>query len=876
KEKQIQRKEIQHWHSKEVKEVLEGLQVDPTVGLSEKEVEERQKFARNVLPEAKPVSKTLLLLSQLKSPLVFVLVLAGLVTLFLQHFTDTIVIFIIVTLNTTVGFIQEYKASNTLRELKKILKVKALVLREGRIKEVFQEELVSGDIVLLRAGEKVPADLRLIESMGLKINEASLTGEWLSQEKDLAHLPEKTGLADRNNMAYMSTVIEEGEGKGVVVSVGIQTEIGKVAGALKEAKEEKTPYQKKLARFSKIIGIFIFVVISALFIEGIVLGKDMLEMFLTSVAVAVATIPEGLPISMTIVLAVSMRRLLKQKGLVRRLASAETLGSTSVIITDKTLTLTEGKMKIAEIVSFNKKKLFQAAVLANEAIIENPDDMASDWKVIGDPTSRALVEGAYHEGFEKSALDKQFTKVAFLGFDQKNKFIACLSKENQEKQNELFISGSPEKLLGLSTYFYSEKGKEKITKAKLKELEEKLSSLAGKGYRVIGFCHKTQQTKVKIKTEDVKGLVFIGFIALEDPLRETAKKAFKVCQKSGIRTIIATGDHFLTAKNIAEKLGLKINKENYLLGEDLDNLSDKDLFTKLKDIHLYARVEPHHKLRIVSLWQAMGEVVAMTGDGINDATALKKADIGVALGSATQVAQEASDLVLLDDDFSVLEKAVEEGRGILDNIRKVITFLLSDSLTEVILIAFALIAKLPLPLTAVQILWVNLLEAGPPNIALAFEPKEKDLMQKKPEKLKSPLLSKEMKTIIVWVGLFTNLMLVSLFLWLFKKYGYEQLDYIRTMVFAGLAIDSLFYLFACKSLRKNIWQINLFSNKFLIFAWLGSFLGLIIAIYLPFFQNILKTVSLGFTDWLILAGLGVVDLALIEFAKYHFIVKHQT
>ncbi|PIP31316.1 hypothetical protein COX24_04205 [bacterium (Candidatus Gribaldobacteria) CG23_combo_of_CG06-09_8_20_14_all_37_87_8] len=869
-------KQIHHWHSKEVKEVLDELQVDPALGLSEKEVEERQKFAKNILPEAKPVSKLLLLLNQLKSPLIFVLVLAGIVTLFLQHFTDAIVIFIIVGLNTTVGFVQEYKASNTLRELKKILKVKALVLRDGRVKEVFQEELTTGDVVLLKAGEKVPADLHIIESKNLKINEASLTGEWLSQEKKIIPLAEKTGLADRNNMAYMSTVIEGGKGRGVVIAVGSHTEIGKVVGALKEAKEEKTPYQKKIIRFSKLVGLFVFVITVALFTEGVLLGKSWLDMFLTSVAVAVAAIPEGLPVSMTVILAVGMRRLLKQKGLVRRLASAETLGSTSVIITDKTLTLTEGKMKVAEVFSFNFKLLWQTAILANEAIIENPEEAPSAWKIIATPTDKALIEGALAEGFEKPVLNKQFNNLALLGFETKNKFVATLVKENKEKQNELFVSGSPEKLLNLATYFYSEKGKEKITKAKKKELEEKLSSLASKGYRVIGFGHKTQQTKSQIKTEDVKGLVFIGFIALEDPLRETAKKAFRTCQRSGIRTIIATGDHFLTAKNIAEKLGLKINKENYLLGEDLDKLSDKDLFAKLEKINLYARVEPHHKLRVVSLWQAKGEVVAMTGDGVNDATALKKADIGVALGSATQVAKEASDIVLLDDDFSVLEKAVEEGRGILDNIRKVITFLLSDSLTEVILIGFALIAKLPLPLTAVQILWVNLLEDGLPNIALAFEPKEKDLMQRKPEKLKSSLLNKEMKAIIIWVGLFTNLLLLGLFLWLYKEFGHEQLGYIRTMMFAGLAIDSLFYLFACKSLRKNIWQINPFSNKFLIIAWIGSFLGLITAIYLPFFQNILKTVPLDFTDWLILAGLGIIDLALIEFAKHHFIVKHQT
>jgi len=852
---------ICHWHALSPEKVAETLKTDLEKGLEEKEVGIRQKFGLNKLPEEKPLSKIKILLSQLKSPLIYILLIAGIITLALKELTDSIVIFAAVFLNTAVGFFQEFKASNTLRELKKILKVKAVVLREGKEKQVLQESLVAGDIIILKAGDKVPADCRIFKSWNLKINEAPLTGEWLSAEKNIDILKEGIPLADRDNMAFMGTTVEEGEGRGVVISIGEKTELGKVSSMIKEQKEGKTPYQKKLSRFSKIVGIIIAVICVLIFIEGVLTGKEVIEMFITAVAVAVAAIPEGLPVAMTVILALGMQRILKKKGLVRKLASAETLGSTSVIATDKTLTLTEGKMKVSAVSGFDEKLILTAACLANEAFIENPEDKKKKWKIVGRPTDKALLEFASEKDVLRPALEKENPRVDEITFNTQNKFIASL-----HKNNTLYVSGAPEKIIELCSKVQKQR-QVKIKKALLlKELEE----LTSKGLRVVALAQK------KTKKLDVKDLVFLGFIGLKDPLRKEAKQAFKTCQKAGMRPIVVTGDHILTAKAVAKELGLEVKKENVMLGAELDELSDSQLGKRLKKINVFARVEPKHKMRIVSLWQEKNEIVAMTGDGINDAPALKKADIGVSLGSGTEVAKEVADLVLLDDNFSIIVKAVEQGRVILDNIRKVITYLLSDSFTEIILIAVGIITKLPLPVTAVQILWVNLLEDGLPNIALAFEPKEGDVMEQKPKAKDHPLLTKEMKVIIFAVGIITDLILLALFFFLFKEHGAGEIDHIRTIIFSALTIDSLFYVFSCKSLRKSIFHIKIFSNKLLIFSWFFGIFFLLIAVYTPLFQNILKTVPLGFYDWLILFCIGFINFFLIELTKYYFIAKHQT
>jgi Ca2+-transporting ATPase len=875
------------WHSKTGQEVIKFLESDLKKGLKESEAKLRQeKFGENKLPEEKALSPLRVFLWQFKSPLIYILIIAGIITLFLREFTDAIVIFGAVFLNAIVGFFQENKASKTLKELKKIIRYKAIVLREGNFKVIDSKDVVVGDIIVLKPGAKIPADGRIIEAQNLRVNEMILTGEWLPARKNSEVLPKETPLADRDNMVYMGTVVESGTGKVIVTAIGNQTEIGRIARMIQETKEEKTPYQKKLAHLSKIIGIIITLICFLIFVVGIIAGKEFIEMFTTSVAVAVAAIPEGLPVAITVIFALGMQRILKKKGLVRRLVSAETLGSTSIICTDKTGTLTKGKMRVVEVVTPSvilkerpdkrtKILSIKTATLTSEAFIENPKDSKRKWILRGRPTDKALLEAGIKAGIDSFEGLKR-KKIAQLPFNPINKFAAALY-QNNKRNKILYVSGAPEKILAVSEFFEIKGKKIKLNKQERELLQSRLNKLAKKGLRIVGTAYKKipdPRPRKQNWVEEIDQLVFTGFIALKDPIRKEVKKAIKICQAAGMRPIIVTGDHKLTAKAVAEELGIKVLAENILEGKELEKMSDEEFREKLKDVKVYARVEPKHKMKIIGAWQERGEAVAMTGDGINDAPALKKADIGIALGSGTDVAKEASDLVLLNDSFSIIVAAVEEGRLILDNIRKTITYLLSSSFTEIILIGVSILAGLPLPVTAVQILWINLIEDTLPNIALAFEPKEKDLMKHKPPRYHASLLTREMKAIIFIIGLLTDLVLLGVFFWLIHK-NYD-LWYLRTIVFAMLGFDSIFYVFSCRNLRKNIWQINPFSNKFLTGAWIIGLVTLVAAIYLPAFNTLLGTVPLRLSAWWIILGLGAINLILIELTKHYFIVRHQT
>ncbi|MDP3991193.1 MAG: HAD-IC family P-type ATPase [Candidatus Nealsonbacteria bacterium] len=912
---------IDNWHLFSFEEVASRLGVDIDKGLSEAEVIVRQKqFGQNVLPKEKTLSKLRTFFNQFRSPLIYILIIASLITLFLREWADSIVILGAVVLNTIVGFFQENKASQSLKALKKIVTIQARVIRGGNEVNVDSADLVPGDIITLTAGSKISADARVISANNLKVNEAPLTGEWLSSSKTPETLSADVSIADRDNMVYMGCIVEEGKGQAVVVSTGQNTEIGRIASLVKETPEEKTPLQKKLAKFSKIVGLFVGLMAFLIFIGGVLNQKEVLEMFMISVAVAVAAVPEGLPVAMTVILALGMQRILKRKGLVRQLVAAETLGSTSIIATDKTLTLTEGNMEAVETITlscdiigerevdwrdffrqnFDEDQILLMKILAlsNEAFVENPQDIYPLWSIKGRATDKALLTAGAEVGLKKYDLERAYSKVEEIPFNSQNKFIATLFQADPlfykesliEKsilslirgpmihgaEQVLFVSGAPEKLLSISSNVQKNGQEQKITDDMVVELNNQLEALAKKGLRVVGAAYKKinnpEQREKKLEKE-VKELTFVGFIGLKDPLREEAKTAINICQKAGMRPIIVTGDHLLTAKAVGKELGLKIGKENVLEGQDLDKMSEKEFQEKVKDIEIYARVEPRHKLRIISAWQERGKVVAMTGDGVNDAPALKKADIGVALGSGTDVAKEVSDLVLLTDNFNIIVSAVEEGRAIIDNIRKVITYLLSSSFTETILIGASIILGWPLPVIVVQILWINLITDGLPGLALAFEQKEKDILQRKPEDKEARLFTGEMKVIIFIIGILTDFLLLGLFWWLFKS-GYD-IQYVRTMIFAGLGINSLFYIFSCKSLRKNIWRINPFSNKFLIVSVLFGFFMLVSGVYLPAFQTLLRTVPLAFNDWLILGVLGFANIIFIEIAKYYFIARHK-
>ncbi len=870
------------WHAQSPKEAAEILKADFNFGLDEGFIREREKiYGKNKLPQEKPLSSLKIFLHQLKSPLIYILIAAGTITIFFKHFSDAVVIYGAVLLNATVGFIQEKKASKSLSALKTSVKQEAKVLRKGGLKIIDAEYLLPGDIIFLEAGQKVPADGRIIVAQDLSINEMFLTGEWLPAKKHSETLPPDIPLADRDNMVYMGSVIERGIGKAVVTAVGIQTEIGKIAQLIKRSRDEKTPYQKKVIRLSKIIGILIICASFIVFILGAINRRDLLEMFLTSVAMAVAAIPEGMPIAITVILASGMQRVLKKRGLVRKMVSAETLGSTSIICTDKTGTLTEGKMKVAgvyEASAIFKNKQFKTipnerenailkiAFLRSDAFVENPNDSSDKWLVRGRPTDRALLLAGIESGLNKEKLNQEYPEIEIMPFDSGRKYSASLHKTKQ-KEVVLYALGAPEIILGMS---------QALTEDQKEKIKRKVQELAQRGERVLaGAYRKIKERKDQGLGQLCEKMTFVGLISLHDPLRKDAKEAIDTCRKAGMVPIIVTGDHKLTAKAVAHELGLRVDDESIIEGKDLENMNDRQLNEKIERIKIYARVEPQHKMRIIEAWQKKGKIVAMTGDGINDAPALKKADIGVALGSGTDVAKEASDLILLSDSFSIVVVAIEEGRGIVENIRRTVTLLLSQCSSEIILIGACVVSGLPLPILPAQILWANLIEGSPQGVALGFEKGDKSLMNLPPEDPKSSLLTREMKTIILGFGITASIILFGMFLWLYKNWGPLRLPGIRTIILAALVINTFFYAFSCRNLRKNLWQYNPFSNLYLTGFIIFSLIMLLLAVYFAPLQGILQTTPLNFFHWFLILVLGMINLILIEGIKYYFIIKRK-
>jgi Ca2+-transporting ATPase len=892
-----------NWHNISFEETAKALNTNIETGLFEESVKKsREKFGENSLPEEKRLTKLDIFLNQVKNPLVYILVVAGLLALALKDFADAGIIFAVVFLNFFIGFFQENKTSKILAELKKIVKVRAFVIRGGNEKEVDQADLVPGDVIVLSPGSKVPADARLIESKDLNINEFALTGEWLPAKKHNNVLEKETPMADRDNMVYMGTIIESGKGIAIVTETGLNTEIGKVVEMVTSIKEEKTPYQMKVIHFSKILGLLILLFCFLIFIFGIATQKEFIEMLLTSVAVVVAAVPEGLPAAVTVTFAFGLQEILKKKGLVRKLIAAETLGSTSVIATDKTGTLTEAKMEVSGILT-GRKELFEngiegvanpksmlhelhilalkVATWCSEAFIENPDDSFEKHIIRGRATDKALLVAGIHAGLDRRKLGKEEPKIDELTFNSTVKFSASFHKSS-EKEGILYVLGAPEVIINKSNYLALESNgkintQEKLKKQEIEKLKNKAEILASKGQRVLATSYKKikgiDKKKINIE-EEIKNLTFVGFISLHDPIRKDAKSAINLCQRAGMKAIIITGDHKLTAKAVASELGLSVSEKNILEGGELDKISDDELSKKVENIEIYCRVEPRHKTRIVEAWQKRGEIVAMTGDGVNDAPALKKANIGIALGSGTEAAKEASDLILLDDGFSVIITAVEEGRRLMDNVRKIITYLLTGGFTEIVLVGLNVAFRLPLPILPGQILWKNLIESTPPSMALTFEPEEKDIMDRKPEDPRQPLLNKEMTFLIFIIGMLTNVGLFGFFLWLWHN-GFA-IETIRSIMFLALAVDSFFYIFSCRNLRKNIWQYNPLGNNYVNATIVFGFLMLFVSLYIPFFQAMLKTVPLGLFEWSIVIIFAAIKLIFIEWAKYHFIKRKLT
>jgi len=873
------------WYNLKLTDVYKELNSSAS-GLESKEAQvKRKKFGPNDLPRSKPLSSWIIFLNQVRSPLAYVLIFAAAVSFFLKHYTDGGVIIAIIIINSCFGYFQEIKANQALEKLKQIIRRQAIALRNGRRLRLDASELVPGDVIAIRAGDNVPADCRIITAHNLQALEASLTGESLPTAKKETILNSGTPLADRHNMLYMGTTVARGEGLAIVCETGLNTEIGKISEMIKEMKEEKTPLQKQLANFVKFLAVIVSIICLAIFILGLSSGINPAEIFLTVSALAVASIPEGLLIGLTVVLTIGIQKILRQKALVRKLIAAETLGKTSIICIDKTGTLTEGKMEVAKIITADqeysigqntdkldkaRELIFKASILCSSAEIENPDDSIDQLKIIGDPTEKALLLAAIISGYDKEKLDLEYKKLIILPFDSEKKYMATLHEQGSQGHCHIFAKGAPERILNFCSLHLVGGEKKRITAADLENLKKKFQALTAKGFRLLAIAYKTGQF-LKLEGE-LNDLIFLGFVALKDPLRPDAAASLRLCQQAGIRTILVTGDHPLTAKAVFSDLGIK-TEHHVALGSDLDSWNDLELKNRIRDIDIFARVEPRHKLRIVIAWQKQGEVVAMTGDGINDAPAIKAADIGIALGESTDVTKETADIVLLDNSFKVIVSAIKQGRVIFDNIRKVVLYLLSDSFTEIILISGAILLKLPMPIFPLQILWVNLISDGLPNMAMAAEKGEKGIMNLPPRPRNEPLINREMKILIFAISVIVDLALLSLFVFMLRLNF--DLTYTRTLIFAATGFDSLLYAFSVRSLKSSIFTENPFKNKYLVGAVVISFFILIAAIYIPFMQQLFKTVNLGINDWIIVISLAIFKVLLIEIIKQIFIVRNK-
>jgi len=883
-----------NWHSLGVQEVLKKLKTSKS-GLSENEVGKRiRKYGENKLPEKKKFTYVGVALSQLKSPMVYILLIAAIISFLLEEYIDAGVILFAVFLNTVVGFIQEIKAEQALEALSSVVRHKVYVFRQGVEKEVDTVEITIGDILALKAGDKIPADGRILETHELEVDEAVLTGESVPIRKIVKGLDQEGESESKKNMVYMGSSVIKGRAFVAVTEIGINTKLGQIATVLDETEDADTPLQIELNKFSSNFGKVTFGILFFVLAIGLYRGVPFVEIFTTAVAIAVAAIPEGMLVAVTIILAIGMQRILKNGSLVRKLVAAETLGSVTIICTDKTGTLTKGTMQVDHIVTLNSffkvnnscsnnkiekrecdsdhMEVLRIGMLCNDAVVENPGAELADWIIHGGYTEKAFLWAGICAGFNPQDVNKQSVRLDEVPFSSDRKFMVTLNRENGE--HVIYIKGAAEEIINRCSHIFVNGKVKEMNEDDIKHLRLKQSEMSREGLRILSVAFR------RIKKEDIpifkesndeeiaSNLIFVGLVALKDPLREEAKNTLDMAKTAGIRIIMITGDNSLTARAIANELGMKVENENILEGHQLDQMSTKDFNNIVTKIKVYARVSPRHKSRIVDAWQARGEVVAMTGDGVNDAPALKKADIGVALGSGTEVAKETADLVLLDDNFHTIITAVKQGRVIFENIRKVILYLISDSFSEVVIVSGSLLLGLAVPVTAAQILWINIITDGLPDVALTFEPEEDGIMQEKPRRKEEPLLNFEMKVLVLVISIVSGL--VSLFI--FSTINGITGDFTRasSIAFSILAVDSLIYVFSIRSLRFSVFRKSLFSNLYLVAAVVIAFSFQLLAIYHPFLQKILNTKSLGLTDWGIVILASLFTTAVAELTKFFF------
>jgi Ca2+-transporting ATPase len=804
----------------------------------------------------------------------------------------------IVIVNALLGLYQEGKAEKALEALKKMASPTAKVLRDGSPQEISSSQLVPGDLVILETGDIIPADLRLVESSNLKVEEASLTGESVPVEKRAQETySEEVSLGDRHNMAYMSTIITYGRGKGIVVETAEGTEIGKIAAMIQTFEEEPTPLQKKLNQLGKVLGMTTIAVCVAVFGIGLLQGREVLEMFMISISLAVAAIPEGLPAIVTIVLAIGMNKMVERNAIVKKLLAVETLGATSVICTDKTGTLTQNEMTVVKVLADNKllevegtgyepvgdfklegstittkessglKLLLTIAALANDAKLDNSSGM---YKIIGDPTEGALITLAGKAGIDSAELNHMYKRIEEIPFDSERKMMTTFHDMPNDEGVSSFTKGAPDIIIDRCNRIILDGKVSEFTPELKSEVLRVNSELSRAALRVLAFAFKEYPSLPTDPSPDKNesDMIFVGLTGMIEPPRPEARDAIALCKKAGVNAIMITGDYKETAFAIAKDLGMADTEDQAIMGEKIDGMSDEELQEVVKNTKVFARVSPEHKVRIVSALRANGDIAAMTGDGVNDALAIKKADIGVSMGiTGTDVAKNTADMILTDDNFASIVAAVEEGRIIFSNIKKFVYFLLSCNIGEILLVFTSILMNLPVPLLPIQLLWLNLVTDSFPALALGVEKGEPDIMNQPPRNPDEAILDRRMLVGVTFQAIAVAAASLSAYLLALRMYGLENIEEARTITFATLIVAELLRAYSSRSQKFTLVKIGIFSNKSMVYATLGAFLLLLAVIYIPFMNGIFYTFPLSFVDWEIVLSFAFIPLVVGELTK---------
>ena len=876
--------EKKKWYDISVEDTVKLLNTDLQNGLTSEEVTKRvEENGYNELIQKKKKTFLEKFLAQFKDFMIIVLIFAALVSGIvgvLEHegINDSIIILLIVIVNAIIGVMQENKAEKSLEALKKLSSHTAKVLRNGHLLVLPARELVPGDVIILETGDYITADLRLTEAINLRIEEASLTGESVPVEKITKLLAEEDlPLGDRENLAFSTSLVSYGRGKGIVVETGMNTEVGNIATILDSTENSQTPLQKKLDGLGKLLGTAALIICFVMFIIGTINGKEPMHMFLSAVSLAVAAIPEGLPAIATIVLAIGVQRMVTRHAIVKRLPCVETLGSTTVVCSDKTGTLTQNKMtveklylnnEILDVDSFSQnsipddvKLLITASILCNDSKIGSEDGQL---KITGDPTETALIDLGLKFSLNKNEIEESEIRVDELPFDSERKLMSTVNKYN-DNNYRIFTKGAVDELLKRCDRIFINGKIREIDDKDIENILEANNNLAKDALRVLGMAYKDSDSEVNESLES--SLIYIGMVGMIDPPRPEVKSAIEKCKTAGIKTVMITGDHKITAIAIAKALGILEDESEATTGPEVEKMTQEELEDHVKHYRVYARVSPEHKVRIVKAWQKHGDIVAMTGDGVNDAPALKTADIGAAMGIVgTDVSKEAADIILTDDNFATIVAAVEEGRRIYDNILKAIQFLLSSNIGEIITLFFATLVNWQEPLIPIHILWVNLITDSLPALALSFDPAEDNIMKRRPIPANIGIFTKGR---IYRVG-YQGLMIGTLTLLAYRIGIHEDPSNVvigQTMAFAVLSLSQLVHVFNIRSKTQSIFKTGVFSNMYLVYAVLISFIMMIAVLFIPFLQNIFKVVTLSPRDILIVAGLSFMPLIIVEIFK---------